>query len=151
MTAAQRFWKMLGESSFYKRVGKLHGWLYRASRGRIGHSTGPVKNLMLTTRGRRSGQPRACPLTYLADGERFVLIASNGGNDRHPAWYWNLRAEPLATIEVGTLRLDVRAEIAAGDERERLWKAAVAMNPQYAMYESITAREIPVVVLSPTG
>jgi deazaflavin-dependent oxidoreductase (nitroreductase family) len=151
VTAAQKFWKFLGESSFYKTMGKLHVPLYRMTGGRIGHRTGPLRHLLLTATGRKSGQKRTCPLTYLEDGDRYVLIASNGGNEKHPVWYLNLRAEPHATVEVGPKKLDVLASTAAGDERTRLWSAAVRMNPQYATYEGITSREIPVVVLSPVS
>lgn len=148
MTRAQKFWKFLGESSFYKNVGKLHTRFYRLSGGRIGHKTGPVKNLLLTSKGRKSGQQRTCPLTYFEDKGRYVLIASNGGNEKHPVWYLNLVAEPHAMVEVGPARMAVVATTAAGEERARLWAAAVKMNPQYAVYESITSREIPVVVLA---
>ena len=78
-----------------------------------------------------------------------MLIASNGGNEKHPVWYLNLRAEPHATVEVGPRRIAVVASTAGGEERARLWAAAVRMNPQYAVYESITRRKIPVVVLTP--
>lgn len=151
MTGTQKFWKWVGESSFYKNMGKVHTRLYRLSGGRIGHHTGPVKNLLLTARGRKSGEPRTCPLTYLEDKGRYVLIASNGGNEKHPVWYLNLKVNPQATIEVGPKHMDVVASIADGQERARLWSAAVRMNPQYAMYESITKREIPVVVLTPNA
>ncbi|HYC55591.1 MAG TPA: nitroreductase family deazaflavin-dependent oxidoreductase [Candidatus Binatia bacterium] len=110
---------------------------------------GPFSNLLLTTRGRKSGELRSCPLTYFEDDGRYVLIASNGGNDRHPAWYLNLQADPSATVEIGSDTKDVTASTAVGEERQRLWKAAVDMNPQYGVYEGITARQIPVVVLSP--
>ena len=146
---AQKFWKFLGESSFYKNMGKVHTFLYRRSGGKFGHKTGPFSNLLLTTRGRKSGELRSCPLTYFEDDGRYVLIASNGGNDRHPAWYLNLQADPSATVEIGSDTKDVTASTAVGEERQRLWKAAVDMNPQYGVYEGITARQIPVVVLSP--
>ena len=149
MTVAQKFWKFLGESGFYKTIGKLHTRLYRVSGGRFGHATGSLNNLLLTTKGRRSGEFRTCPLCYLRDGETWVLIASNGGNENHPAWYLNLQTTSRATIEVGPQRVEVEASTALGDERTRLWKAAVANNPQYAVYESITPRRIPVVVLTP--
>ena len=150
MTGAQKFWKYLGESSFYKNVGKLHTRFYRLSGGRIGHKTGAIRNLLLTAKGRRSGEMRTCPLAYLEDSGRYVLIASNGGNEKHPVWYLNLQAEPRSVIEVGPHRMEVVASTAEGAERERLWSAAVRMNPQYAVYESITPRRIPVVVLTPT-
>jgi deazaflavin-dependent oxidoreductase (nitroreductase family) len=151
VTGAQRFWKFLGESSFYKNMGKLHVPLYRLTGGRIGHRTGPLSHLLLTCTGRKSGQQRTCPLTYLEDGGRYVLIASNGGNEKHPVWYLNLKAQPRAKVEVGPKKLDVVASTAAGDERTRLWNAAAAMNPQYSMYEGITSREIPVVILTPVA
>lgn len=151
MTGAQKFWKFLGESSFYKNVGKLHTRFYRLTGGRLGHRTAGITNLLLTTTGRRSGEQRTCPLSYLEDGGRFVLIASNGGNEKHPAWYLNLKAAPRAIVEAGPRRVDVVATTATGEERARLWSAAVRSNPQYAMYESITPREIPVVVLTPVS
>jgi deazaflavin-dependent oxidoreductase (nitroreductase family) len=151
VTGAQKFWKFLGESSFYKNMGKLHTPIYRLTRGRIGHRTGPLSHLLLTATGRKSGQKRTCPLTYLEDGNRYVLIASNGGNEKHPVWYLNLKTNPQATVEVGPKKLGVVASTASGEERARLWSAAVRMNPQYSTYEGITSREIPVVVLTPAS
>ncbi len=151
MTGVQKFWKYLGESSFYRNVGKLHTRLYRLSRGRIGHRAGGINNLLLTCTGRKSGEKRTCPVAYFADGNRFVMIASNGGNEKHPAWYLNLKVQPRATIDVGPKRLDVIASTAVAEERARLWSAAVRGNPQFAVYESITNREIPVVILTPVA
>jgi len=143
--------KRVGESSFWRRTGRLHAWLYRATGGRVGHRAGGLANLLLTTTGRRSGTARTVPLTYMADGERFVLVASNGGADRHPAWWLNLERNPRATIQVGTRTLDVVAHRADASERARLWPRVKTMNPFYAAYERITRREIPVVVLEPAG
>jgi len=151
VTGAQKFWKFLGESSFYRNVGKLHTRLYRMSGGRLGHKAGGILNLLLTTTGRRTGQPRTCPVAYFRDGGRFILIASNGGNEKHPVWYLNLVAEPRATIDAGPERIDVTASTAVGEERTRLWNEAVRGNPQFAVYKSITSREIPVVVLTPVA
>src|SRR5215472_3386024 len=89
-SAGLRLVKRIGESRFWKRTGKVHAALYRMTGGRIGHSAGGVRNLLLTTVGRRSGESRTVPLTYMADGESYVLVASNGGSDRHPAWWLNL-------------------------------------------------------------
>jgi deazaflavin-dependent oxidoreductase (nitroreductase family) len=151
VTISQKFWKALGESSFYKVLGRLHLRLYRLSGGRVGHRAGTLTNLLLTTTGRKSGQKRTCPVAYFEDRGRFVMIASNGGNEKHPVWYLNLKAEPRATIELGPRRLDVLASTAEGEERARLWEAAVRSNGQFAIYESITNRRIPVVVLTPTA
>ena len=149
MTTAQRFWKLLGQSRVYKNIGRIHTQIYRLSGGRIGHRAGSLRNLLLTTTGRRSGQKRTCPLAYLEDEGRWILIGSNGGNDNHPDWYLNLNDDPRATIQVGRRSVDVVATTASGEEQRRLWSASVRSNPQYAIYETITSREIPVVVLTP--
>jgi len=142
-----RFWKLVGESGIWKVIGRLHAAIYRLSGGRVGHGMAGLTNLLLTTTGARSGQPRTVPLTYLADGENYVLVASNGGADRHPAWWLNLVKTPAATIQVGGTTLAVVASKATPEERARLWPKLKAVNPFYAMYEELTEREIPVVVL----
>ena len=142
-----RFWKAVGESGVWKGVGRLHTRLYRLTGGRVGGMT----NLLLTTTGRRSGEPRTVPLTYMADGERYVLVASNGGADRHPAWWGNLRHTPRATVQVGGTTLEVDAAEAGPEERARLWPRLKTMKPFYAMYEQLTDRRIPVVILRPLG
>lgn len=149
-SAQLRFLKRIGESSFWRRTGRIHAWLYRATGGRVGHAAGRITNLLLTTTGRRSGERRTVPLAYLPDGETFVIVASNGGADRHPAWLLNLRANPRAEVQVGRETRDVVAHEASATERERLWPRLKQWNPFYARYELITAREIPVVVLAPT-
>jgi len=149
MTAGQRLMKRLGESPFWRLTGKLHAALYRLTGGTIGHRAGSLRNLLLTTTGRRSGERRTVPLTYMADAERYVLVASNGGADRHPAWWLNLARNPRATVQVGPQTLDVVAHRADAAERAVLWPRLKTMNPFYAQYERITEREIPVVVLTP--
>lgn len=146
-----RFWKAVGESGMWKGVGRVHAELYRLTGGRIGHSLGGFKNLLLTTRGRRSGAERTVPLTYMADGDTFVLVASNGGADRHPSWWLNLCSTPDATAQVGGRRVAVVAREASPEEHAQLWPRLKAMNPFYAMYEQLTARHIPVVILRPVG
>lgn len=141
--------KRIGESGFWRRVGKVHTALFRATRGRIGGSLTGLDHLLLTTIGRKSGQERTCPLTYLADGDRYVLVASNGGSDRPPAWYFNLVADPQVTLEVGGDALSATARIAEGEERDALWGRLKAYNPFYADYEQVTDRTIPVVVCTP--
>src|SRR5262249_58494482 len=85
MNLIQRVLKVVGESPFWRVTGRLHAAVYRATGGRIGHSAGRIANLLLTTTGRRSGQARTVPLAYIADGPRFVVVASNGGSGRPPA------------------------------------------------------------------
>jgi len=104
--------------------------------------------LLLTTIGARSGQPRTTPLLYSTDGDRFVVIASKGGEPTHPDWYRNLVANPDVTLEVGGETFPARAEVAEGSERRRLFDQQAAQMPFFAEYERKTPREIPVVVLS---
>jgi len=123
--------------------------LLRVSRGRFSLG-GPAPILLLTTTGAKSGRPRSTPLLYLRDAERFVLVASRGGALSHPAWYHNLRAHPEARILVGGQEIPCTAREAEGEERERLWKLAVGLNPGYATYQERAAgRRIPVMVLTP--
>ena len=120
---------------------------YRANGGTV---TGPFAGrplLLLTTTGARSGEPRTTPLVYTTDGERLVIIASKGGAPTNPAWYHNLTANPEATVELGTERFQVRAEVAQGEERDRLFEAQAAQMPNFAEYQQKTSRRIPVVTL----
>ncbi len=143
--------KWLGESGVWRTIGRLHASLYRWTGGRIGSRLGGLPHLLLTTRGRRSAQPRTVPLAYMRDGDDYVLVASNGGADRPPAWWLNLEHAPEATIQVGRERFPVVAAAARGEDRERLWPLVKRYNRAYATYETLTEREIPVVVLRPRG
>jgi F420H(2)-dependent quinone reductase len=143
----KRFLKFLGESGFWTYVGSLHVRIYRATSGRLGANLGGLPHLLLTTKGRKSGVQRTVPLTYMRDDESLVLVASNGGSDRHPAWWLNLRSDSGASVQVAKETFTVKAHRAEGEERERLWTALKRFNPFYAQYETITDREIPVVVL----
>ena len=127
----------------------MHRWLYRSTGGVIGgrFRGGPV--LLLTTVGRRTGLARTRPLIYFPDGNAFVIVGSNGGRDVHPAWYFNLRSNPIATIEVGRKRLRVKARQAGGAERDRLWQLVIRTLPFYADYQAKTRREIPLMILEP--
>jgi len=128
---------------------RLHRWLYALSGGRIGTSVNGMPVLMLTTRGRRSGDLRTVGLQYMAAGPACVVIGSYVGEDRHPAWWLNLQAEPAATIRRGRRVERVRAREADGAERETLWRQIVAIDPGFAEYQRRTTRRIPVVVLEP--
>jgi deazaflavin-dependent oxidoreductase (nitroreductase family) len=124
--------------------------VYRASGGRLMGKVGKAPVLLLTTTGRKSGQKRTAPVVYLADGERMIVIGSNAGNARVPAWALNLKANPEAEIEVGRRRQAVRARVAEGEERAELWRRS---NQQYAGfddYEARTDRKISLFVLEPT-
>lgn len=110
-----------------------------------------VADLLLTTRGRRSGLLRRTALAYVRDGDAYVLTASNAGADRHPAWYLNLLATPEVTLQVGAATLPATARPATAVESARLWPAVVAAMPSYAAYRTATTREIPLVLVTPTG
>jgi deazaflavin-dependent oxidoreductase (nitroreductase family) len=131
MNPIQRVLKLVGESPFWRVTGRLHAALYRATGGRIGHSAGQITNLLLTTTGRRSGQQRTVPLAYLADGERFVVVASNGGSDRPPGWWVNLLAHP-GTVRVGTRVVPVVARAATPGQARRALARLTAVNPFFA-------------------
>ena len=127
--------------------GRLNVPLYRASRGRLFGRIGRAPVLLLTTIGRRSGTPRTAPVLYLADGERLVVIGSNAGNNRPPAWALNLQANPNAVVEIRGERRQVSARVAVGEERDELWRR---MNEQYGgfdAYRKRTSRDIPLFVL----
>jgi len=132
-----------------KLGGALHRRLYGASRGRVGRTVGGMPILLLTTVGRKSGQPRTWPLGYLEEGENLVVIASAGGVSTHPAWYLNLRDQPEVTVRIGDRTRAMRAETAGPEERSRRWARLVADYPFFADYQARTGREIPVVVLKP--
>ena len=128
----------------------VHQWLYENSDGRIGASLGGRPMLLLRTVGRRTREPRTAALLYVREGDAYVVIASKGGAPHHPAWFHNLIAQPDVEIQVGRERMPVRARVAEGEERARLWTRADEVNQgQYAVYQSRTSRVIPVVVLEP--
>jgi len=129
----------------------VHRWLYRLSGGRIGRRMNGFEILMLATRGRRSGELRRVALQSLDHGDGWAVIASYAGEDRHPSWWLNLLAEPMADVQIGGAHAPVRAREAAGEEREVLLRRFVAVDPAYAEYERRTKRRLPVVVLEPIG
>jgi deazaflavin-dependent oxidoreductase (nitroreductase family) len=106
-----------------------------------------VHDLLLTTRGRRTGELRRTALVYERDGNRYVVAASNRGADHHPAWYLNLLADPDVTVQVGTETFAVRARPASAAERPHLWDLMTSARSEYADYQRRTSREIPVVLL----
>ena len=128
---------------------RAHRLLFTATGGRVGSFVPGMRFLLLRTVGRKSGDTRETPLTYIPDGGRFVVIASRGGSPRHPAWYLNLEADPRAEVRIGTRTHLVRARTASPEERERLWPRVVAKHSLYAGYQERTDREIPVVLLEP--
>ena len=120
---------------------------FRANGGQVGGQFAGAPMLLLTTTGARSGQARTAPLVYTTDGDRFVIIASKGGAPTNPDWYHNVRANPEATVEVGTETFQARATVPDGEERDRLFDQMAAQMPGFAEYQRNTTRRIPVVVL----
>jgi deazaflavin-dependent oxidoreductase (nitroreductase family) len=103
--------------------------------------------LLLTTKGAKSGATYTTPLAYTRDGDRYVIIASKAGAPKHPAWYHNLVASPVVTVEVGPEKFEARWVVTQGEERRRLYDAQAAIIPSFKEYEKKTTREIPVVAL----
>jgi deazaflavin-dependent oxidoreductase (nitroreductase family) len=139
---------------------RFHQFLYRRSGGLIGSRiVAGGRALLLTTTGRRTGEPRTRALIYLKDGERFVVVASNGGSEHPPAWLLNLQAHPDVTVQIGRRRFAARASVASAEEREQLWPRvnrhnmglAPIMHPgargRYDVYQRHTTRPIAVVLL----
>jgi len=123
----------------------------RLTRGRV-VALGLIPSLVITTTGRRSGKPRSNPLLYVPDGDAYVVIGSNWGQTQQPAWSLNLLAEPTAEVDVRGQRIPVRAVLATGAERDRLWQLLVTEWPAYRAYvERAGDREIRVFRLEPTG
>jgi deazaflavin-dependent oxidoreductase (nitroreductase family) len=128
---------------------KLHPWIYQVTHGHLGGSAMGMPVLLLTTKGRKTGQAHSKALMYLARDDAFVVVASYLGEPRHPAWWLNLKADPKAQIQIGNRHITVVAREAEGDECTRLWAEFVARESGYAAYQQRTTRRIPVVVLEP--
>jgi deazaflavin-dependent oxidoreductase (nitroreductase family) len=136
--AAARFWTGLHEAAF------------RASNGLLFNRLGAMPVLLLTTTGRKSGRRRSTMLTVpVRDGERLVLVASYGGDDRHPAWFLNLRDNPRVEVLMDGRTRGMRARVASREEKAALWPRVTAAAWNYAQYQRQTARDIPLVILEP--
>jgi deazaflavin-dependent oxidoreductase (nitroreductase family) len=139
-----------------KVMSRVNTRLYRVTGGRLGKNwrigagfRKPVPICLLTTTGRKTGQPRTVPLCYLQDRDDIVLVASQGGLPANPQWYFNIKCNPAVQIEIGRRASDYQARVARADERDRLWPELVALYADYAAYQSWTDRQIPVVICTP--
>ena len=128
--------------------GQEHVERYQATDGAEGHNWKGTVVLLLTTTGRRSGEKRTTPLISQPDGDRYVIVASQGGAPDHPGWYYNLSADPNVEVQVWGDRFGAVASTAEGEERERLWKLMTGTWSAYDKYQTLTDRQIPVVVLT---
>ena len=139
--------------SVTSQVLAVHEKVYKATDGRIGHEVLGVTCLLLRTKGRRSGATRTNGLVYAKDGGDYVVVASKGGDPRHPAWFHNLRANPDVGIQVARHRLKAGARVVdqSDPEYDRLWKLVNENNrDRYTEYQEKTERPIPIVVITPT-
>jgi deazaflavin-dependent oxidoreductase (nitroreductase family) len=130
-----------------KLITALHRGLYRFTSGVVGADTAGLPTLLLTTTGRKTGLARTVPLPYFPHPEGVMVVASFAGGPDHPAWYENLAANPEVFVQIMASRYRALAKTAGPAERPALWARIVAASPNYAGYERITTREIPVVVL----
>jgi deazaflavin-dependent oxidoreductase (nitroreductase family) len=120
---------------------------YLATDGEDGHIWRGVPTLLLTTIGRKSGEPRMLPLIYGKSGDAFAVVASKGGHSSHPLWYWNLVARPEVQVQVAADKFAAKARTATAEEKPALWKTMTMIWPAYNEYQAKTQREIPIVVL----
>ena len=129
------------------------GWVakhinrYVESDGKDGHQYMGVQSLLLTTRGRKSGKLYRTALYYGQDGDRYLLVPSNGGSDEHPSWYLNLVENPAVEVQVGAEKFMAQARIATPEEKPALWQIMTGIFPRYNTYQAKAEREIPVVIL----
>jgi deazaflavin-dependent oxidoreductase (nitroreductase family) len=139
-----------------KTMSTLHTWLYTKSGGRLGRKwrvgsalRHGVPICLVTTIGRKTGQPRTIPLLHLPDGDRVILVASQGGLPTNPQWYGNLVANPKVEVRVGRHSRAMIARTANASERTELWPKLIAAYSDFDNYQSWTEREIPVVICEP--
>ncbi len=129
-------------------IGRIHRWLWSLTGRKFGTLMGKAPFLMLTTKGRRTGRARTTPVLYLQDGADFILVASFGGNDMHPAWYLNLEHCPEAEVTVKGEHRRVSARKVSPEEKKLIWPQVVQLYPQFNSYQRRTSREIPLMRLS---
>ena len=143
---------MVAKDVVAKLVTRFHQLTFDVSKGKVAGKAGGMPVVKLTTIGKKSGQRRSTMLTSpLVEGDNVVLVASYGGDDRNPAWYGNLAANPDVEIVMNGASRKMHARVAEGDERTRLWEALTAEHANYAGYQRKTSRQIPVIVLEPAG
>ena len=132
-----------------KYFARMHIWAYRRTNGRLGAKLLWFPAALLTTTGRKSGEPRTTPTLYLRDGDRVILPASFGGRSDNPAWYLNLKANPEVEVQIRDEHLQLSARDATDEERERYWPPLIKIYPPYRGYREATDRVIPLVVCEP--
>jgi F420H(2)-dependent quinone reductase len=134
---------------FLKWMSRANVWIYRRSNGKLGGTVQKSPVALLTTTGRKTGQPRVSPLLYLREGDRVILVASHGGRDKSPLWYLNLKADPKVSVQIKDEVLQLRARDATTEECKAYWPKLEAMYPTFKDYKSWTDRVIPIVICDP--
>jgi F420H(2)-dependent quinone reductase len=129
-------------------MGRLHAYLWRLTRGRFVDGIGAAPFFLLTTKGRKTGRLRTTPVLYLEDGRDFIVVASFGGNDMHPAWYLNLKEHPEAEVVIRGERRRMSAREITSEEKKLIWPRLVKLYPQFEIYQQRTSREIPLLRLT---
>lgn len=133
----------------FKIMARIHIFLYRTSRGKIWNKMLGMPVLLLTTTGRKSGKQRTTPVVYVLDHGNYLVAATKGGADSHPAWFLNIAASSEAQVEVEGKVFPVQVTVIAGEERTQLYEKFKAAGSNFATYEQNTRRTIPVVRLTP--
>ncbi len=139
---------MIGKWMF-KQLTQFQVFIYRRSGGKTMGTMRGMPLLLLTTMGRKTGQQRVTPVMYIRDGDNYVITASYAGQDKHPSWFVNLKANPQATIQVGKIANSVMAHQANPEEKKRLWAQLVEQAPFFEDYQKKTTRDIPMMILKP--
>ncbi|MGU3654739.1 nitroreductase family deazaflavin-dependent oxidoreductase [Mycolicibacterium sp. A43C] len=133
-----------------KWMSRANTWLFKKSGGKLGNKFLRGAEVgILTTTGRKSGEPRDSPLLFLQEGRRIVLVASQGGRATNPMWYLNIKADPNITFQTKKEKLDLVAREATDAERDEYWPKLDAMYPDFANYRSYTDRKIPILICDP--
>ena len=130
-------------------MSSTHVFFYKISGGRLGGRMHKIPVLLLTTTGRKTGRKRTTPLLYARDGNRLVIVASNGGRPLDPSWWMNLKHNPIAMVQIKDVKQTIYEQRAIGSEKDRLWQIMTSLYPSYDDYQKRTNREIPIVVLRP--
>lgn len=125
----------------------IYTGLYRLTNGKIGGTIVGLKVLLLTTTGRKTGRQRTKPLCYFVEGQDVVIIASNGGADKHPAWFLNLKSDPRVGVRINGAQFPATAEVSDPKTRQKLWQKLISLSPYYTKYGDKTKRRIPMILL----
>jgi deazaflavin-dependent oxidoreductase (nitroreductase family) len=145
-----RFMDTKAADFFIKWMSRINTFFYRRSGGTgFGSDFQGIPVALLTTKGRKTGEPRISPLYFHRDGDTVVVAASKGGSDKHPMWYLNLKTNPKVQVQIKSEVLDLTARDATEEERAKYWPRLVEMYPSYDDYQSWTTRQIPLVICEP--